>query len=72
MNTDKLFSWCAIIVLGFAAVGQLDVLQSSIWNAQARILYESRSSAWGSPRFFPSRGSTTRPHNVRKRFSDSP
>ncbi len=53
MNLDKLFAWIIGIVIMFAATGQLDVLQSWVWQAQAKVIYESRSSNWGSPRFFP-------------------
>lgn len=52
MNLDKVSAWSAAVVLTFAATGQLEVLQSWIWKAQARVLYESRASTWGSPRFF--------------------
>lgn len=53
MNLDKLFTWIAGIVIAFAVTGQLDLLQSWIWRAQAKVIYESRTSTWGSPRFFP-------------------
>lgn len=53
MKLDKLFAWVIGVVLLFAAAGQLDVLQNWIWRAQTNIIYESRTSAWGSPRFFP-------------------
>ncbi len=53
MNLDKLFAWVVGIVIVFAAAGQLDVLQSWVWRAQAKVIYESRSSNWGSPKFFP-------------------
>ena len=52
MNLDKLFSWIVGIVIACAAVGQLDALQNWVMRAQARVIYESRSSTWGSPRFF--------------------
>jgi hypothetical protein len=52
MNLDKLFAWVVGLVLVFAASGRLDVLQNWIWKAQAKVIYESRSSNWGSPRFF--------------------
>jgi len=52
MNLDKLFTWITGIVIAFAATGQLDLLQSWIWKAQAKVIYESRTSTWGSPRFF--------------------
>lgn len=59
MNLDKLLAWSTSIILGFAAVGQLDTLQMSIWKAQAHVLYASRTSTWGSPRFFPDGQSTS-------------
>ena len=52
MNLDKLFAWVVGVVLAFAATEQLDVLQAWLWRAQAKVIYESRSSSWGSPRFF--------------------
>ena len=52
MNLDKLFAWVVGVVLVFAASGRLDVLQNWIWRAQARVVFESRASTWGSPRFF--------------------
>ncbi|MCM2280257.1 MAG: hypothetical protein NDI61_00265 [Bdellovibrionaceae bacterium] len=53
MNLDKLFSWIIGVVIAVAACGQLDTLQRWIWRAQAKVVYESRTSTWGSPRFFP-------------------
>ena len=52
MNLDKLFAWIIGVVIAFAAKGQLDVLQAWVWRAQAKVIYESRTSTWGSPRFF--------------------
>lgn len=52
MNLDKLFSWIAGVVIAFAVIGKLDVLQTWIWRAQAKVVYQSRTSTWGSPRFF--------------------
>ncbi len=53
MNLDKLFAWVLAVVIAFAATGRLDVLQNWVWRAQAKLIYESRTSTWGSPRFFP-------------------
>ncbi|MBL7545530.1 MAG: hypothetical protein JNL11_17050 [Bdellovibrionaceae bacterium] len=53
MNLDKLFTWIAGVVIAFAVVGKLDVLQAWVWRAQAEVVYQSRTSTWGSPRFFP-------------------
>lgn len=53
MNLDKMFAWIIAVVFAFAAVGELDLIQNWIWRAQARVIHESRTSTWGSPRFFP-------------------
>jgi hypothetical protein len=53
VNLDQMFSWIVGIVIFFTAAGKIDVLQKWIWQAQAKVIYESRSSNWGSPRFFP-------------------
>lgn len=53
MNFDKLFTWIVGVVIAFAATGRLDILQSCVWRAQAKLIYESRTSTWDSPRFFP-------------------
>jgi hypothetical protein len=55
MNLDKLFAWITAVVIVFAATGNIDVLQKWIWRAQANVILESRSSNWGSPRFFTDR-----------------
>lgn len=52
MNLEKLFSWIIGIVAAYAIGGNLDVLQKWVIHAQAKIIYESRSETWGSPRFF--------------------
>ena len=49
MNLEKLFAWIAGIVLVFTLTGHLDDLQRWIWRAQAKVIYESRASAWGTP-----------------------
>jgi hypothetical protein len=60
MNLDNLFAWIVDIVLSFAATGNLDTLQTWIWKAQAKVVYESRASAWGSPRFFEEQDSNSK------------
>jgi hypothetical protein len=52
MNLGKLFAWVVGVVMMFAVTGKLDVLQNWIWRAQAKVIYESRGSNWGSLRFF--------------------
>jgi hypothetical protein len=52
MSLENLVKWVIGIVMASAAVGHLDTLQSWIWRAQAKVVIESRTSTWGSPRFF--------------------
>lgn len=53
MNLNKIGLWVMGIIMSAVAIGQLGPLQHWIWKAQAKLIYESRTSAWGSPRFFP-------------------
>ncbi len=55
MNFDKLFSWAAGIVIAAALAGNLDSLQHWILIAQVKTINASRTSNWGSPRFFQER-----------------
>ena len=52
MNLDSLFTWVVGIVVAVAFTGNLDRLQMAIWKAEAAVIRESRTSNWGSPRFF--------------------
>lgn len=52
MNIEKLIPYILSIVIGAAAIGKIDDLQIWIIKAQAKVLYESRSSNWGSPSVF--------------------
>jgi hypothetical protein len=54
MNLDSLFAWITAIVIAFAAAGKLDTLQRWVWTGQAKIIHESRTATWGSPRFLTS------------------
>lgn len=51
MNLSNLILWCASIIIAWAGVEHIDEIQRSILKAQARLLYESRASNWGSPKF---------------------
>lgn len=53
MNLDKLITVAAGVVLAFSLSMNLDKIQTLIWRAQAKLIYESRTETWGSPRFFP-------------------
>ncbi len=53
MNFEKLFAWIVPIVIAAAITGNVDKLQKWIWSAQAKLIVESRTSNWGSPKFFP-------------------
>ena len=58
MNLDKLITIAAGIVLMLSLTMSLDKIQTVIWRAQAKLIYESRTETWGSPRFFPPNGKT--------------
>ena len=68
MNLNKLYAWVIGVVFLFVATGRRELLQSWIWKAQAKVIYESRSSAWGSPRFFRLNSSLS--YGLRKIISD--
>ena len=55
MGLEKVIGLATTVVLMAAATGNLDKLQMWVWKAQAKVIYESRSSNWGSPRFFSQR-----------------
>jgi len=52
MNLDKLFEWAVVIVIIFSLTGNLDTLTRWIYRAQAKLVYESRASNWGSPSIY--------------------
>ncbi len=51
MNLGNLFSWIAGVVLMIALTGNLDTFHKWVIRSQAKLVYESRASNWGSPRF---------------------
>jgi hypothetical protein len=59
MNLDKLFDWVIVIVIGFTTAGHLDTLTSWIYREQAKLIYASRASNWGSPSIFKDTNSIT-------------
>lgn len=52
MKFDKLFTWIIGIVAAYAISGNLDVFQRWVIHAGAKLIYESRTETWGSPRIF--------------------
>ena len=52
MNFDKLSSFGIGIVIAAAMAGNLDRFNHWVQMATAKVLWESRASAWGSPYFF--------------------
>ncbi len=55
MSLDKISSFAITVVIIAAVAGNIDRLQNWVQVATAKVLWESRSSAWGSPRFWPDR-----------------
>lgn len=66
MNLDKITTWIIGIVLAASVTGQLPKLQLLIWKAQAQAIHSSRTSNWGSPRFFPNQKFTNDSSNERR------
>jgi len=50
LNFDKLTDFVITIVLTAALAGNLDSLTKWVNVATAKLVYESRSETWGSPR----------------------
>ena len=50
---EKIAALSLAVVMAAAASGNVGTLQVWIWKQEAKLLYESRTSTWGSPRFFP-------------------
>lgn len=57
---EKMMPMIMGVVLMAAATGNIDKLQMWIWKAQAKVVQESQTSNWGSPRFFPIRQFSSR------------
>lgn len=51
MNLSGLIFWSTTVVAGLAGAYNIEDIQKTVWRAQAKILYESRTETWGSPRF---------------------
>lgn len=51
MNLTSLIFWSVSFMTTLAGVHNIDSIQRAIWKAQARIIYESRTETWGSPKF---------------------
>lgn len=53
MNLDKLIAISVAVIIAMSVTMNLNEIQTWIWRAQAKLIYESRTESWGSPRFFP-------------------
>ncbi len=52
MNLGKLGDFAIGVVIAAAIAGNLDRLNRWVQVATAKVLWESRASTWGSPRFW--------------------
>ena len=52
MSLDKISSFAITVVIMAAMAGNLDRLKNWVQVATAKVLWESRASAWGSPQFW--------------------
>ncbi|AHI06564.1 hypothetical protein BDW_10320 [Bdellovibrio bacteriovorus W] len=64
MNLSNLIFWSAAMISAWAGVYHIDDIHSVILKAQAKIIYESRTETWGSPKFL-SKGSSLK-ENVQR------
>ncbi len=53
MNLDRIGQFAAGVIIAAALAGNLDRLNRWVYVATAKLLYESRTSTWGSPIFWP-------------------
>ena len=52
MNLEKIGQLAATVVVAAAITGHLDKMNHWVQVATAKVVWESRTSTWGSPRFF--------------------
>lgn len=50
---EKIADFAVAVVLMAALMGNVDRLNHWVQVATAKVLWESRASNWGTPRFFP-------------------
>lgn len=50
MSLNKLLLWSVGIVTAIAGIRNVEAVHRSILIAQARLVYESRTEKWGTPR----------------------
>ena len=51
MNLTSLILWATGIITALAGTYNIDVIHKEILKAQAKLIYESRTETWGSPKF---------------------
>ena len=83
MGMEKVGQFAVTVVIAAAVAGHLDSLNRWVQVATAKLVWESRTSTWGSPRFFPEgysapakvtatgRSSTRKPKTDQKIHSES-
>ncbi len=61
MNLGKLTDFAITVVFAVAVAGYLPGFNRWVYLQTAKLLYTSRTSSWGSPRFFPGNGTNNEP-----------
>ena len=51
MNFETLIGWALSLILAWSTISNLDSIHRTILQAQSKLIYESRTETWGSPRF---------------------
>lgn len=67
MNFNNLVIWSTGIITALAGVHNIDAIQRGILKAQARLVYESRTETWGSPKFLITEQKPRMQHQKRAR-----
>ena len=66
MGFDKIGQFAVTVVIAAAIAGHLDSLNRWVQVATAKLVWESRTSTWGSPIFFPEKRRSAKPTIDRK------
>lgn len=56
MNFTNLVLWSASIITALSGAYNIDSIQRGVLKAQAKLVYESRTETWGSPKFLENEG----------------
>lgn len=50
MNFSNLIFWAVTVITGLLGAYKIGAIQRMVWRAQAKVIYESRTATWGTPK----------------------